>query len=284
MIYAYVDAYKSINEQTELLQYLNLNLIPLRRINGKSIYALTMEELDEINTEFNKQKVAVSQIDIEDKYTLEEPLDINKVIATARLFKTKDVFINLPSYNNFHEEKDALTAYIDDLIHRFRREKINLSFHIDYVDNSAYLAYLIQHNKRIGFVFNPAKAYENQKSITTYYRLLKENINAVIIYDVNKDLYPHLIGYGKTNAIDSLDRLIRDKFKGDIILDTNLLLYINNRFKLYKRRFNLPLIRNKKELDSYRDIENRLNLNESSNITFEDLVLSQVNLLKKYMK
>lgn len=283
MIYAYVDAYSGINEQINLLKHLNLNTIPLRRIGGQSIYTLSKDALDEVNTEFIKQKITVSVIDIEDKYNLEETLDIDKVIAIARLFKVKDVFLNLPSLKNFDEERNALISFLDDVIHRFRKAKINLSFHMIYKDKSAYLAYIIQHNKRIGFTFNPAKVFEHHKSITTMYRMLKENINAVILYDVNKDLYPHLIGYGKTNVTDSLDRLIRDRYKGYIILDTNLLSYVNNRFKLYKRRFNIPLIRNKLELTAYKDIEHKLNLNEHSNITFEDLMLSQVNLLKKYM-
>ena len=58
-------------------------------------------------------------------------------------------------------------------------------FHINYEFTSAYIAFLIKEIPKLNFPLI-RECYENDKSITTYYRLLR-NIGNVILYDIDED-------------------------------------------------------------------------------------------------
>ena len=78
--------------------------------------------------------------------------------------------------------------------------------------------------------------------------------------------------------------MIVDKYKGDVLLDTNLLEYIDNRKSIYSKLFKLPFFRNNKSKKAYEEIEHKLKLTEEDNITFKDLYSSQISLVKRYLK
>ncbi|MGI6360191.1 MAG: hypothetical protein ACOX02_04035 [Acholeplasmatales bacterium] len=69
-----------------------------------------------------------------------------------------------------------------------------------------------------------------------------------------------------------------------MLLDTNLLEYINNRKSIYSKLFKLPFFKRNKSKKAYEEIEHKLKLTEEDNITFKDLYLSQISLVKRYLK
>ena len=161
------------------------------------------------------------------------------------------------------------------------KEKIKISFHLDYQINSAKVAYIITKIKEINFVFDSAKCFSNNKSISSYYRLLKDRIDILIVNDVNDKFEPTLMLYGKAQLKEMQERLKFDNFKGDIIYDFNLEEYLDNRSALYKKR--LPFLRGKL-YNSHLFIEEKLNLTKDSEVSYDELFINQFSLINKIFK
>lgn len=284
MITAYLDQYKTLDEQITLYKELKLTSMPLRKLNGDSIYYKDDSFLEALKNTLKEQKVIISSLDIDVSYTLMELIDLDRVFYVAKVLGIKEVLLKLPMLADFNIERNLFTEKIKEIITSFKKEKINLSFHVNYEIDSAYIAYLIKEFKDIKFTFNPAECYFYDKAVSTYHRLLKNNLNYIILYDLDENKEIALLGYGSAFIIDTLDRLIVDKYKGDIILDTNLLEYINNRKSIYSKLFKLPFFKRNKSKKAYEEIEHKLKLKEEDDITFKDLYLSQISLVKRYLK
>ncbi len=284
MITAYLDQYKTLDEQITLYKELKLTSMPLRKLNGESIYYKDDSFLEALKNTLKEQKVIISSLDIDVSYTLMELIDLDRVFYVAKVLGIKEVLLKLPMLADFNIERNLFTEKIKEIITSFKKEKINLSFHVNYEIDSAYIAYLIKEFKDIKFTFNPAECYFYDKAVSTYHRLLKNNLNYIILYDLDENKEIALLGYGSAFIIDTLDRLIVDKYKGDIILDTNLLEYINNRKSIYSKLFKLPFFKRNKSKKAYEEIEHKLKLKEEDDITFKDLYLSQISLVKRYLK
>lgn len=284
MITAYLDQYKTLDEQITLCKDLKLTSMPLRKLNGDSIYYKDDSFLEALKNTLKEQKLNISVIDIDVSYSLMDLIDFERVFYISKILGVKEVLLKLPTLEDFNIERTLFTDKIKEIMHAFKKEKITLSFHVNYEIDSAYIAYLINEFKDINFTFNPAECYFFDKAVSSYHRLLKNNLSYVILYDLDENKEIALLGYGSAFIIDTLDRMIVDKYKGDVILDTNLLEYINNRKSIYSKLFKLPFFKRNKSKKAYEEIEHKLKLKEEDNITFEDLYLSQISLVKRYLK
>lgn len=284
MIIAYLDQYKTLDEQITLYKELKLTSMPLRKLNGESIFYKDDSFLEALKNTLKEQKVTISNLDIDISYSLMELIDLDRVFYIAKVLGIKEVLLKLPSLEDFNIERNIFTEKIKEILVSFKKEKISVSFHVNYEIDSAYIAYLIKEFKDIKFTFNPAECYFYDKAVSTYHRLLKNNLSYVILYDLDENKEVALLGYGSAFIIDTLDRLILDKYKGDVLLDTNLLEYINNRKSIYSKLFKLPFFKRNKSKKAYEEIEHKLKLTEEDNITFKDLYLSQISLVKRYLK
>lgn len=286
MISAYVDMLVDLESQIELFKALNLDKFVLRDFNHLNVYDLSEEAIDEVETLFKLNKISPLYLDITKTYDVYGILDVERLIYLAKRFKTKDILIKVPTIKDFNIEKDIFIEQIQLLLAGVKKDKLNLTFNLSYDVDSAYIAYLIKEIKEIKFSFNPGLCYEKEKSVTSYYRLIKNNLSHVILFDLNENKKPSLIGYGKATILEHLDKLKRDNFKGSYILDTNLLEYVEERQTIYKRKFKIPFLKkgrnqNKK---AYESIENRLGLAQTDEISFDKLYESQVSLVKRYLK
>lgn len=286
MISAYVDMLVDLESQIELFKALNLEKFVLRDFNHLNVYDLSEEAIDEVETLFKLNKISPLYLDITKTYDVYGILDVERLIYLAKRFKTKDILIKVPTIKDFNIEKDIFIEQIQLLLAGVKKDKLNLTFNLSYDVDSAYIAYLIKEIKEIKFSFNPGLCYEKEKSVTSYYRLIKNNLSHVILFDLNENKKPSLIGYGKATILEHLDKLKRDNFKGSYILDTNLLEYVEERQTIYKRKFKIPFLKkgrnqNKK---AYESIENRLGLAQTDEISFDKLYESQVSLVKRYIK
>lgn len=284
MISAYVDKYQTLDAQIELYKALNLTKMPLRKIGHETLYTKDDFYLEDLAKKLKETNVSIHYIDIDKTYPLNEMLDLDRVFYVSKVLNNKEVIIHLPTLEDFEIEKGVFTETISFILQSFKKAKINVSFHVNYEIDSAYIAYLINTFKEIRFTFNPALCYYHDKAVSTYHRLLRNNLSYVILYDLDEHKEIALLGYGNAYIIDTLDRLIYDKYKGDIILDTNLLEYITNRKAIYGRLFKLPFFKNNKSKKAYQQIEDKLGLTINRSITFEELYLSQLSLVKRYIK
>ena len=286
MISAYVDMLVDLESQIELFKALNLDKFVLRDFNHLNVYDFSEEAIDEVETLFKLNKISPLYLDITKTYDVYGILDVERLIYLAKRFKTKDILIKVPTIKDFNIEKGIFIEQIQLLLAGVKKDKLNLTFNLSYDVDSAYIAYLIKEIKEIKFSFNPGLCYEKEKSVTSYYRLIKNNLSHVILFDLNENKKPSLIGYGKATILEHLDKLKRDNFKGSYILDTNLLEYVEERQTIYKRKFKIPFLKkgrnqNKK---AYESIENRLGLAQTDEISFDKLYESQVSLVKRYIK
>ncbi|MCK9165766.1 MAG: hypothetical protein M0O92_00175 [Acholeplasmataceae bacterium] len=276
MISVYLD-----NGILNYYQELKLPSLPLRKINGKKILKIPEKELTEIVAQFKKDKIKVGWLDLPFDYLLTADFETDKLSDIAKLFNVNHLFINLPKLIDFNAEKKLLIEVLKSLIRKFKQNKIKLSFHIDYQIDSAILAFIITEIKDLNLVFDAAKCAIFEKSISAYYRLLKNNIDIVVFYDVNEDNEPTLLGYGKAQTMEMAERLKLNKFKGDVLFDCNLSNYHGKRLNLYKKR--LPFFKGKQH-KSHLFIEEKLALTKESDLTYGELVSLQLNLLEKILK
>lgn len=280
----YLDQVKTLENQLNLYKELSLSKMPLRKINNENLYFKDDDYLDFLFKTFKEQKVVISYLDLDIPYTLLDPIDLDRVFYISKVLSVKDVVLLLPKIEDFEIEKEILTNQIKDFLGRFKKEKIQVTFHVNYEIDSAYIAYLIKEFKEILFTFNPAQCYFYDKAVSTYHRLLKNNLSHVILYDMDEYKEIALLGYGEATILDTLDRLKHDKYKGEVILDTNLLEYIENRQAIYSKLFKLPIFRSNKSKKAYQVIEDKLRLTKEKEITFSTLYASQIQLVKRYLK
>ena len=154
MITAYLDQYKSLDEQITLYKELNLTSMPLRKLNGESIYYKDDSFLDALKSTFKEQKITISNLEIDITYSLMEIIDLDRVFYIAKVLGVKEVLLKLPNLEDFNIERNVFTEKIKEIMTSFRKERINLSFHVNYEIDSAYIAYLINEFKDIKFAFN----------------------------------------------------------------------------------------------------------------------------------
>lgn len=282
MISLYLDELQTIEKIIEAANTLSIRRIPLRSIENKNIYHYDEGKILEFDQRLKESKIRVNVIDIDVIYDLYEVIDIEKIFLICKILGSRNVLIKMPEFSNFDAEKDQLLLVIRDLIEQFRRERLNLSFHINYEINSAYLAFLLKEVTDIKFSFNPGKCYENDKSITTYYRLLRRSIENVVLYDIDEDKKPALLGYGKALVLDVIDKLIIDRYKGSIYYDSNLIAYVEAK-KEPKKGFFARLFKGKKRI-SYRKMDAILRLDEDDEVELVTLLSSQLQLLNKYKR
>lgn len=283
MISAYLDELKTIDEVVHAANELLLKRIPIRNIYSKNIYDASAEELEEIQRVLKNKKIRVSLVDIDKEYDLYNTVDVKKIGEISKILGSRNVLIKMPRLTNFEAEKDQLITVVKDLLQQFRKEKLEVSFHVNYAINSGYLAYLIKEVKDLRFSYSPAECYINDKSITTYYRLLKERISNVVLYDVDKDKKPALIGYGKALILDIIDKLNIDKYKGDIYYDSNLGSYAKAKKESQEEGFFKKLFSRKKR-KSHQSIDEKLRLEEDEEVDFINLLSKQLKIIHKYQK
>ena len=94
MITAYLDQYKSLDEQITLYKELNLTSMPLRKLNGESIYYKDDSFLDALKNAFKEQKITISNLDIDITYSLMEIIDLDRVFYIAKVLGVKKYYLN----------------------------------------------------------------------------------------------------------------------------------------------------------------------------------------------
>lgn len=264
-----------------VLDKLKVSKIVLKEAYNKPLLNLTEEEIFSVLENLKKSKVKVGYLDFDFNYDLDEKIAYETLIKLGKDFACSHFFLKMPKFNDQDEDKEILVSVLEEIIKNFKKEKIKVSFHINYEINSAFIAYIIKNIKEINFIFDSAKCFNYQKSISTYYRLIKDKIDILIINDLTKNYQPTLLLYGSAQIKEMSERLKHDNFKGDVIYDFNLTDYLNSRSSLYKKR--LPFLRGKL-YQSHLFIEEKLSLTKESELSYEELFITQFNLVNRLFK
>lgn len=283
MISAYLDELVTIEEIVHAANELSIKRIPLRNVENQNIYFISDEKIKEIDKTLKLNKIRVELIDIDKEYDLYDYFDMRKIASICKTLGCKTVLLKLPVLTNFDAEKEQLVIFLNNLLQEFKKEKLELLFHVNYIINSGYIAYLIKNIKDLYFSYNPAECYFNDKSITTYYRLIRSRIKSISLYDLDENKKPVLIGYGKALVLDIIDSLNRDKYKGNIYYDSNLGEYVKAKKQkqeagFFKRLFSI------KKRKSHQNIDEKLRLEDNEEIDFINLLKGQLKIISKYQK
>ena len=119
-------------------------------------------------------------------------------------------------------------------------------------------------------------------SVTTTYRIMKKNIQGFKMYDLEKNGMPALLGYGYTQVMDVLKKMRRDKYKGYIFIDFNLMSYLENRgTPKVKKGFFRFFNKKKKETEIYNKMDELLHVDTNQTLTYGDLMLVIKTIIEK---
>lgn len=279
----------TLEEQIKIAKELELKQIAIRQIDGLYVHELDESIIKKTNEILKQNKMSVSIVEIKlDDYHIigNENMDaLEKAILIAEMLHPKVVSMKLPKFDDFDSQSDMLKDWFKQIYQFTKKMKFELSF--IYRENylSGHLAYLTKNVKQIKFNFDGTEFYKNKISTTTIYRLLKNEISTVRISDIDKDFEPFLIGLGVTNIVDILKKLKRDNFNGFIVLDNNLIDYIQNREKSYEKKSIFAFFSKKKSnKDRYLKMDHKLGLDKDSELTLVKLLTAEKTIVEKVIE
>lgn len=282
MVSIYPDKIESNEIFIEQLKNLKLKVIPLRVIDGKPLIESSLDVHQEVSKLLHANKIKVLYLDFGNNYVIDQTTDLDLFAELALIYKTRSILIPLFNTKLLKKDKDEAVNLINNLLKEAKKKKLDINFHLNYEIPSSYLAYFIKKVKGISFYFNPGECYLNKRSITSYYRLIRKNISIAGLSDIDEHYNPVLLGYGKGLILDTIDKLQRDRFRGFIVYDYNLVEYTKKREKAYKRFFVNPFKRKKRK--AHLQMDQALNISDKDSLSVIDVIESQLNLIKRYKK
>lgn len=282
MISFYPDKTQEKEDFFDNLIKFNIRQIPLRIVDENLLLNVSLDRHKEYKELLDSNKIKVSYLDFDKQYFMFDEVDLDELFDIANIYQTRKILIPFFKINDFNNQKDEVVNFINNLLTQSRKKRIELVFKINYEIESSSIAYLVKKIKNILFHFNPGECYLNKRSITSYYRLLKNNLSVVSLYDVNEHEQPVLLGYGKGQILDTIDKLLRDRFKGHIIYDYNLKEYIQTREKAYKRFFKNPFRSKKRK--AHLKMDQALNLSSDDSISIIEVINSQLTFIRRYKR
>lgn len=278
---------RSIDAQLDVAKQLDIKSISLRHFNDKTLLNMDGTTLKDLPQRLKKDKMTLQIVDAMYKYHL---LSIHKneitlLFQNAETLGTKYLVLDLPSIDSFDLQHDTLLEHIKYLLEETKKKHFELVFKMHRGYAVGQLAYLINEIKTIKLVLDAPLIHVMGASVTTSYRILKNNTQIILIYDVEKQNDPFLLGFGTSSIIDVLKKANRDKFKWLYLMDNNLMDYIEKRSEVYqqKRIFGL-FSRNKKDKVYYQRLDSKLRVTSETSLTMMDMHKLYVSVIKKIIE
>lgn len=231
LTYLNIDS-NDIGKQIELLDKLKQNqaiiTTSLDQVNKLSDYSL----------HFKKNKIKIylidlkeEQLNINDKELLREKLlNIKEVINQNKNIPYEYLSLYLPVINDINRENEDLINYIKDYEKLATEFKIKFMIMPDKNNKATVMAYILKQKidkRKFGISFNPHLINKSNYPISTAYRLLKNDIEMVVVDDYIGERSV-LLGKGNLEYFDLFKKLLRDKYQNKIVLDINFTNFIVN--------------------------------------------------------
>jgi sugar phosphate isomerase/epimerase len=274
----------------------HLDCLSLNSFSGKPIIEMTETDIKKLIELSKEKKLKIGIIDPEIKsYDInsdqkhKDALDEFKhIVKFSDRVKSSTILYRLPKFDDVIQQYDLLEKRIIDFLdYAVKYNKVLVMTPVfDYKIN--VYAYIIKKIKspHLQFAFDPIDIISKNESTITAYRLMKGRIGIFNAHDANHDLKPELIGYGQTHITDLLKKLSRDRYMGYFVMDNQFYLDLFTE-PTKKPTFFEKIFTNKQKVQ-----ERTLDLlskrifpnEETKNVTYDDILINQINLIRLVFK
>jgi hypothetical protein len=221
----------SLETQIDLFNKLNLSHYMLRRIDGKAIYEMTLDELDLIYPQFEKIRVLavdpllpsfhMDQIDGVDLYNqlLED------TVTRVKKFNASYYVYTIPVFDETINDYKQIVEVVTEHIKIIRKHKLKVFIKFSDKHTPKMYRYILDElrNKHVEIIFDYTYLYKINEAEVTAYRILRDYIGMLIMEDIDKTGAGRVIGSGEHIPVAQIaKRFIKKSFEGYIVLDSSL--------------------------------------------------------------
>lgn len=290
------EGHSTFENQMLFAQRHGLDTICMRTYNGQPIIEISDGDLKKITNDLKLNKMKIGILDssvmpfqLNDQRRQTDALDEFKyMIKVADRLKINHVYFRLPQFNDVIEEyTDIEKTLIPFFEFAYKNNKKIILLPVHGYKASTY-AYIIKKMKtnHVFFAFDPISIMLNGESTTTAYRTLRTHIGAFFCMDANQDGHPKLLGKGKTNVIEIIKKLDRDRFDGFLLMDNRVYQTIfpetPEKEGFFKKLFSNS---QKKKETAMTELSKIIFPNEETkNVTYDDILDNQINLVRTLLK
>jgi hypothetical protein len=273
-----------IEKQIDEAKRLDIKHISLRNFSNQTLLDLDLNQIKDIQALLKKEKLTLQIVDANYYYNFigVNQKELQTLFENARLLQTKILILELPDVDDFDLQHENFLAHVKWLLDDTKKKSFDLVFKVNPTYKPGVIAYLINQIKGVKFIFDAGLVKRLKASVTTTYRIMKKNTEGVMIYDIDKNNEPFLLGYGYTGIMEVVRKMNRDKYKGAYILDFNLMDYIENRENAHKKRKFFGLFtKDKKEKAMYVRMDQLLGLKPEETLDYTNMLKIYINVLNK---
>ena len=221
----------SLETQIDLFNKLNLSHYMLRRIDGKAIYEMTLDELDLIYPQVEKIRVLavdpllpsfhMDQIDGVDLYNqlLED------TVTRVKKFNASYYVYTIPVFDETINDYKQIVEVVTEHIKIIRKHKLKVFIKFSDKHTPKMYRYILDElrNKHVEIIFDYTYLYKINEAEVTAYRILRDYIGMLIMEDIDKTGAGRVIGSGEHIPVAQIaKRFIKKSFEGYIVLDSSL--------------------------------------------------------------
>lgn len=296
-ITGFLDHDKSLSkeQQIELAKRHHLDTLCLRFTNKKDIFEVDDKMVRSLLDLFKTNRIKIGIIDpeikpykIDHKNHHEEALDQFKyTLKIASKFKATHIYLRLPLFNSVIDEYPIIEKKLNDYVDLANKanKKIIIVPSDDYKMNTYTYIFKKYKSNVLTILFDPVHVMSQKQSATTTYRLLKKHISAFACHDANHEGIPKLLGYGKADVIALFKKLMRDSYKGFLLVDNAFYKEIFEEEPERKGIFNFFNKSKKRKQSTQEEISKIIFPNEETkNATYDDILDNQIKLLHMLFK
>ncbi len=273
-----------------------LDTIALRTYSGQPLLECSDGELKKIILDTKGERIKLSIID--SNITPYDPYDDRKhnnaldefkyILKVADRLKVNHVLLRLPIIHNILEEFDSIEKRLGDYIDQAMRsgKKVVILPVMGYKANTYAYIFKKMKTKHMSIAFDPVMLMMSNESPTTAYRLLRSNISVFFAHDANHKGEPELLGFGKSDVLKVMKKLVRDRFDGYIMVDHQFSTSMFHDEVAKKGFFKKIFSNDKKQKEKrLRELSRRIFPDEETkNVTEDDILENQIKLVKAVFK
>ncbi|MFP4178267.1 MAG: sugar phosphate isomerase/epimerase family protein [Acholeplasmataceae bacterium] len=286
----------SLETQIERTKKHRLAHLSLRLHEGEALSELTDERIKALAQSVRQSKLKgaiidplIPAYDLHDEENHAKALDqFERALRVAVYLKATHLYLKLPivtdAVKEFELIKERLIPFIR-LAQKNRRTVILEPYDNQRLSVYAYLIKKLKKNE-LTVLFDPVYVMMNKESETTTYRLLKSRIAAVRAIDADASGSPRLLGYGKTGIVTIFKKLLRDDYRGFLLVDhaffDDVFVEETEKPSFFQRIFS----RNKKRKEHAKsDLAYRLFPDqEDRDVTYDDVIENQIEVIKRVFR
>jgi sugar phosphate isomerase/epimerase len=291
------DENHSIQAQIERTNRYQMTYLSLRVHKDEALRELTERKIKELVLMIRKAKLKVAIIDpmiavydVHDEQKHREALEaFQETVELADHLKATHLYLKIPILTDVVKEFELLKERLTPFIQLAQKHKKTIILEPHGNQRIGVYAYLIKKFKKGDFLvlFDPVYLMMNKEPATTAYRLLKNRIGAVRAIDADPNGSPRLLGYGKTGIVTVFKKLLRDDYRGFLLVDHDafygdVLVEETEKPGFFKRLFSQD---KKRKEHAKADLAQRLFPNEEKrDVSYDDIIDNQIEVIKRVFK